>query len=544
MTAVARLSRRVRRSRGARAATFGRAAVAALVLIACATSVHAEEPGESWRSALYPEQWTPGHTDAEGRFLHDFSYAGYARGERPIPDGQERVVRVAGLDGEGGTDCTAAIQTAIDAVARGGGGVVQLPAGLFRVDGVLSIRAPDVVLRGAGRGETRLLFTKADGLDGSAHLTVRGNVQRAEDRPLAEDAANRATTVRLRDVGKLRPGDRVAVGLVVDDAFRARHGMDELWKFAAGKWRALFRREVVAVDREHETITLDIPLRYPLATAHGASVRQETGYLTGVGIEHLSVSNAVDFDAAWKTTRVHAIELRDCLDCWVRGVGSFAAERDGVDTRGRHLQSGGIRIRTSARVTVQDCRLASPQHRGGGGNGYLFEIVQSGEVLTADCTAREGRHNFIQNWDLGTSGCVWLRCHSSGGHAVFVRKGELGIVGSSEYHHALALACLVDSCTLDDGWKAANRLRESSGAGHTATQCVFWNVTGKGRLRCHQFGTGYVIGTGPDLRVTTKLSIVRGALGTEPEDFTEGLGRAGALTPRSLYEDQLRRRLN
>ena len=42
------------------------------------------EPG--WRSSLYPEDWQPGFADASGRFLHDFSYAGYARGEKPIPD--------------------------------------------------------------------------------------------------------------------------------------------------------------------------------------------------------------------------------------------------------------------------------------------------------------------------------------------------------------------------------------------------------------------------------------------------------------------------
>src|SRR5690348_15837769 len=40
----------------------------------------------AWRSALSPEDWTPAFTDAEGRFLHDFSYAGYRAGdELPEP---------------------------------------------------------------------------------------------------------------------------------------------------------------------------------------------------------------------------------------------------------------------------------------------------------------------------------------------------------------------------------------------------------------------------------------------------------------------------
>jgi hypothetical protein len=52
---------------------------------------------------------------------------------------------------------------------------------------------------------------------------------------------------------------------------------------------------------------------------------------------------------------------------------------------------------------------------------------------------------------------------------------------------------------------------------------------------------GYVVGTTGGLTVKTALK-GRSAAHTAPEDFTEGLGRPG-LTPPSLYEDQLRRRL-
>ncbi len=519
-----------------------RVAAACLIALLLLAAPRGAQAGEAWHSELYPADWEPGHTRDDGRFLHDFSYAGYARGERDVPRRSKPLIRPKRLTTDGAADCTPQIQAAIDAAAKRGGGVVLLPAGLLRVDGLLSITSSGVVLRGAGREETRLLMTCADDLRGRANLMLRGNVKRGADLPLATDAANRALTLELSSLGKLAVGDRVAVGLVVDEAYRARHGMQELWAFAAGKWRALFRREVTAIDRKRRVITLDIPLRYPLETAHGASVRKERGYLTNVGVEDLSVANAIDYDAAWATSRVHAIQLRDCLDSWVRGVGSFGPEREGIDTRERHLQSGGVLVRTSARITVSDCHLAAPQNRGGGGNGYLFEIMQSGEVLTRDCTARGGRHNFIQNWDLGTSGCVWLRCESREGLAVFVKKGEFGLLGVSEFHHALAMACLVDSCTLEDGWKAANRLNESSGAGHTATQCVFWNTRGGGWLRSHQFGQGYIIGTDPALRVNTELRM-RGGVGTGPEDFREGIGTGATLEPASLYEDQLRRRL-
>ena len=38
------------------------------------------------RSRLYPKDWQPGQPDGEGRFLADFSYAGYKNGEQAIPD--------------------------------------------------------------------------------------------------------------------------------------------------------------------------------------------------------------------------------------------------------------------------------------------------------------------------------------------------------------------------------------------------------------------------------------------------------------------------
>ena len=52
-----------------------------ILLILCVTAGTAH----AWRSALYPENWTPDFKGAEGRFLHDFSYAGYHKGEVPIP---------------------------------------------------------------------------------------------------------------------------------------------------------------------------------------------------------------------------------------------------------------------------------------------------------------------------------------------------------------------------------------------------------------------------------------------------------------------------
>ena len=107
---------------------------------------------------------------------------------------------------------------------------------------------------------------------------------------------------------------------------------------------------------------------------------------------------------------------------------------------------------------------------------------------------------------------------------------------------ALAIAVLVDQSTVEDCWKMVNRLSYSSGAGHTATESVFWNLQGGGSLTSHQFGRGYIIGTAL-AEVTTEVLDLYESVGTAPEDFREGIGAAATLDPPSLFEDQLARRL-
>ena len=111
--------------------------------------------------------------------------------------------------------------------------------------------------------------------------------------------------------------------------------------------------------------------------------------------------------------------------------------------------------------------------------------------------------------------------------------------------------------TVSIGWFGArypglasyNRWHQSllsgSGAGHSATETVWWNISGGGYLRSLQYGVGYVIGTdGMDLHTDpTEWDWNDSGEGTEPADHVEGEGYAATLEPRSLYEDQLARRL-
>ncbi|MDX9973625.1 MAG: glycosyl hydrolase family 28-related protein [FCB group bacterium] len=518
----------------------------ALVLVALLPlfAISCPGSGSPWRSALYPASWQPGYADAQGRFLHDFSYAGYRNGEAAIPDAPPLPsfdVSAYGADPTGQTDSTGALQASINAAVDAGGGVVKVPQGIFRCDGRLLVQGSNVILRGAGRDSTRLYFTQSTSMANRSHLTFQGNVTRGADIPLAQDGQNGSNQVIVNDATSLSPGDEVAVGWTISEAFVAEHGMTGTWQAFNGQWRPFFRRTVVAVDSN--VITLDVPLRYPARLRDGASLRKETGYLRECGLERLSLSNAVDWDAAWSMYRVHLLKMIDTEDSWIRDVGSFASPLPDAD--GYHLQNCGFGLVDCKRITVADCRLEKAQNRGTGGCGYLFEISRSNEVLLRDCAGIDGRHNFIQNWDFGTTGCVFLRCRSAGGRNLLGKNDPIGVPAYSEYHHSLAMACLVDSCILDDGWYGGNRQDESSGAGHSVTQSVYWNTSGKGIVKSWQYGWGCVIGT-RGVTVAAGLSDIHALLGsaqgTAPEDWTEGIGSGQTLEPSSLYEDQLARR--
>ena len=504
---------------------------------------------DNWRSALFPADWSPALTDSQGHFLHDFSYAGYHNSAVALPQWPgAKVFEAAGFgaDPTATTDMTAPIQAALDAAGKAGGGVVHLAKGLYRVDGTLKVTKSGVVLRGDGPDMTRLYFSKSAGMAYQAHLTLGSVPKDGLELPLAATATNRSAVLHIADAAKLQVGQTVAIGWVITPQFVADHGMTGIWKAFNGKWQPFFRRKIVAIDatKNLPTVTLDVPLRSDALLRDQASVRVQTGYVSEVGVEHLGLSNAVGWDEAWLPTQAHVLALQGVADAWVDDVATFASPLgpqagQGV---GAHVLSGGLIVEASMRVTIANTHIGRAENRGDGGNGYLFELRTSSEVLMRDCSGSDGRHNFIQNWGFGTSGWVLLRCASTGGTNQLVKDDPFGIVAKSEFHHSLAMGNLIDSCTFGDGFQGVNRGNESTGAGHTATQTVMWRPSGKGEVKSLQFGWGYVIGSAPETIVTTALTDFYGG-GTAPEDYTEGLGKQANLLPVSLFEAQLALRL-
>lgn len=489
-----------------------------------------------WRSALYPENWTPEFTAPDGAFLHDFSYAGAFSGD-PFPEGPSLRFDVQdfGADPVGRSDSGTAFQAAIDAASREGG-VVWVPAGIYQVAGTLRVEASNVIIRGEGPG-SQVHFTRSEGMTNRAHLLFAGRGEQGASTTLVADARARDNFVDVESTREIELGDQVAIGFTITPAFIERHGMTGTWVSFNDQYKHFYRRTVIGIDEANGRVRLDVPLRDDVLVSDGAELRVLSSLIHGVGLETIALSNAASQEAAESVDRTHIVRMEWVVDSWVRSLTSFAGP-NGAESQ--HLLSGGLKILHSHRVTVRDSELQLAQNRGGGGNGYLFEVSMSNEVLFADNIARRGRHNFIQNWDFGTSGVVWLRCQSLDGVAI---NSGIALVGLSEFHHSLATANLIDSNYATDGWSAVNRGDYSSGAGLSAKENVFWNHRG-GRIQSFQFGLGFIIGT-QDVDVRTELgtSFFGEDEHSAPQDFAEGIGAGASLTPSSLYEDQLRRRL-
>lgn len=496
-------------------------------------------PEGKWCSTLYPPTWTPAQpADAEGRFMHDFSYAGYHHGDAPpaAPGAVFDVVAGYAADASGGSDASAAVQAAINAAQTAGGGVVYFPAGTYRLDRTVNVSASNVVLRGAGTSSV------LRGTNGTA-VSIKGSVKREAARPLAADGANRSNEVVVADASGLAVGDDVSIGWTITPAFIGDHGMNGVWTAFNGKYQTFFRATIAAI--EGNKVILDTPLRYPAKVRDGAALQKETGYLKEVGLESLAVTNATSWSQAWQGGQVSVVVMSDVTDGWVRDVHSVATPgatgKDSSDSRAYHLRNSGLRLEDSKRVTVMDSSMENPQNRGEGGAGYLFEVIGVNEVLFKNDVARNGRHNFIQSWGFGTSGMVFLRCVSEGAEEWSSPTGPAAR-SSSETHHSLAMATLVDDSRIEDGFNFQNRREMSQGAGHTATESVVWRASGAGRVASKQYGWGYVIGTAPGLTVDTSVGSAAGT-GSAPEDFVEGKDQSDTLWPPSIYEHQRARRL-
>lgn len=524
---------------------------------------------QTWRSSLYPENWTPGYTDTDGHFLHDFSYAGYKNGMEDLPVINTNVVNVAlspyNADKTGATDVTAIIQKALDDVGRAGGGVVFLPTGTYKISvsptvtSGLRIMYNNVILRGAGTDKTFIVNTTSD-FRSKQVLYITGSGASSWDVPIGNVISVKNNvpvgtfTIPVNDISEFSKGDLIVLATDCTPEFIAEYSATQFWTSEIKGQR--YCRRIEYIDPVSKTITVDSPIRYIVKLRDNARVYKVKSHVTESGFEDFSIGNlqnpkmvgVSNNDLAfmeegtgeYEVHGTYLITLRNSLNCWVRNVKSFRPSENTYDV---HMISNALRLIESKNVTVTNCAFSNPQYRGGGGNGYMFAI-ESNDCLITNCRGERARHHFSFKSML-TTGNVIHQCTGVDSRL------------SVDYHMHLSVANLIDSYTSEgdyieaifrDGGDISGILH-----GYTTTESVIWNTKGTKAhwknflIDSRQYGNGYVIGTSGIISnvITTPVNdtlVTLNAYDTSPEDWVEGVGTGDLLMPQSLYLDQLSKR--
>lgn len=530
----------------------------------------------AWESSLYGPGWqaTPALSFDSDKILQDFSFAGYRRGELPLPKNPPGltydVVASYGADPTGAVDSTVAIQSAIQAASAAGGGVVWLPAGVFRVSPqgansyCLQINAGGVVLRGAGAGQTFLLCAETV-MRNKNIITVSGpgsaawTTSAAPVTNITSDLLGPVTQIPVASVSDFAVGEHVIVRADPGDAWASEH-LEDGWVGHGGNFgRLMYLRQIVALDPVNQVLTIDIPTRYALKVRDNARVYKKTTLITETGLEGFSVGNIQhpgttgwgeeDYStagtSAYDVFNSYVIRMNRVRDGWIRGVSTYQPPGNTTTT---HLLSNGILLTECSRVTVKGCHFQRPQYGGGGGSGYMYRIQNSGDCLVDDCTAEFSRHGFVFS-HMATTGNVLHACLDKTTGKQTGNTGNQNTSGKGSDHHMhFSHSNLVDVCTADGSWFEARYRPFGSAPLHnlTAAHGVFWNMEGKGAaasyvVHSQQSRYGYVIGTrGTLTAVNTGGS---STAKTAPVDHVEGTGQGSTLTPFSLFREQRRRRL-
>ncbi len=549
---------------------------ATILLLATALTLS----GQTWRSTLYP---ATGHDPSTANFetdkvIQDFSYAGYRRGAAQLPDITGPIFNVTSApynaDPTGTNDATTAIQAAITAAGQQGGGVVFLPAGTYRVsvgskNEALLIDKPNIVLRGAGIGQTFILNTSNTNMRSKAVIRITASssagfwASGSSSTALANDLLRPTTIIPVASTSAFSVGDTVVVRNTTTEAWIAEHNEPNWTGLSTNSALAglTYRRTVLAIDPVAKTLTIDAPTRYALKLRDNARVvRLSQAPLTECGLEDFSFGNVQNPSQTWleddnatvgtagyEVTGSFFIMIERARDCWVRRLATYQPVGNSTTA---HLLSGGINVRESTHVTIEHCNFSRPQYGGGGGSGYMYRLINTGECLIQHSEARFSRHGFMFS-GMGASGNVFHnlldaetgRATGAVGAAGYVTSGK-----GSDHHMHFSQSNLVDACTAEDSWFEA-RYRGTSGTvphALSAVHSVFWNTRGTGTISnpvvaSEQSRFGYIIGTRGN-RSNADLPRVAPA-GTDPIDHLEGVGLGETLAPFSLFQDQRSRRL-
>lgn len=414
-------------------------------------------------------QYTP---DSLGNRVPDFSYCGYASGEKTIPDAPIRIV-VPVTKG----DATGHIQSAIDYVSSlpadkaGIRGAVLLRPGVYHVHGSLSLHTPGVVLRGSGMGEAGTIIS-GDGKDRETLLRIGGKKDIALGTAVSitdDYVPVNANTLHVAGPHAFKAGDAVLITRPATKEWIATLGTDHFgggitalgWK--PGQRDLQWYRRIISVNGN--AIELDVPLTTALEKQYGgATIASYTwpGRISNTGIENLQLvsaydtSNPKDEDHRWM-----AVTIDNTQDAWVRQV-SF-----------KHFAGSAVAVHEGAsRITVEDCKSLQPVSEIGGERRNTF-FTAGQQTLFQRCYAEYGMHDFATGFcAAGPNAFVQCESHLPYSFSGGIDSWSAGVLFDVVHVDGQAISFM-------------NRGQVGQGAGWNIANSVLWNCSAA-RIDCYK----------------------------------------------------------
>ncbi|ROP51935.1 pectate lyase-like protein [Streptomyces sp. PanSC9] len=534
-------------------------------LLAGATAVALGAASGTARAAEVPSIWREFRRTP---FTHPqipyVGRAGYRAGARRFP--RPRVVADVtdfGAVADGSTDCAPAINRALAAAGRAGGGTVTIPPGTFRIDDVIRVGASNVVLRGAGSGLTTLYATKnlteLIGAYGSRYggdksswswaggliwlapsarwdslvAAIRsrawpfegwtGNRRDEWTTLTAVEPARRGEwTITVADPARLRPGRLVLLRLADDPGHTLLQHMagggpgpaayswadkTKLTSYVPYEWP-------VRVTRVHgRRVTLERPLPLDVRPEWDPRLTTHVTELTGSGVEGLTLRAVRTPQSPHLLDKgYNGVVLQCAYDCWVD------------DVTVRDVDNGFGLVAASA------CTLRRTRVAGRGSHHPYFCREGSHDNLVEDFTVEERTVPAPAGTQLHGINVEGLSSHN------VWSRGDMRM-GTFDSHRGLPFANVRTDITVDNDGRHGG---DASAGPLFGARFTHWNI----RVTNGRAGLMRIDGLAP-YSATVGINEVTEFDQTDVPDFTGDLhsrlelyGTTDAVRPRNLYEAQ------
>ncbi len=377
-------------------------------------------------SALWGEEgerWTP-----QSR-LPDFSFAGYRRGEAPLPTPPAtHNVRDFGAIGDGKHDDSDAFLRALLEISEG---VILIPEGRYVITKMLVINKPNVVFLGAGVDRTELYFpvplnkikpnwgATTSGRRTSNYswsggfLTIRGNYQSSPLTRITEPARRGAKMVTVDNTSELSAGQEIEIRMQDNQDNRLAHYLysgDPRTSLAKLNGRVSASLVTRITGIRGNVVSLDRPLRFDVRKAWKPTINRFEPTVTDSGIEAMRIAFPnTPYIGHFSELGYNAFAFQGAVHCWIRNVRIHNADSGGFIS-GTFNTLDGVTY-TSERTS--DRHRKSTGHHGVilGGHDNLFTNFDFQTKFIHDLTVSGSSGNVFSN-GRGVDLALDHHCHA------------------------------------------------------------------------------------------------------------------------------------